>query len=763
MTTPFHNSFNYRDDGRDGDRSHRDQFFPETMFVASFLFSLRERESDTAKALASDLVELGPITGQDFSRVISEMNHQETILEVLDTVHSLLRPDTRHDVVEMVPTLIALSEKLVLAEKDCDPDTGDRLTECFARVVGVLEDDRNVCRRAREELGSEDLNALRRIAQKGVVARDGYWTAVVLQCVLDPSPESLHYLDHGIVQLDKDATPDDLVLVSVRRGVSAIAEKHFSDVLEWLGAKSETESNKWAMAEATLGLCEQAAPRYGDLMRFLIEGDRGEKLVACTASMFLGQDERFGLSKHARRELTSVLGGLAHRGQSAAPADFLTQTATRALLHVTTREDDVRRVHRYIVQLLEKNVVPSPELAFSYASAVARIRETEPRRPVISYGDRSTQPTSEELKANSMPESPFSAAAKPQDPVRVIDDFVASITAKTKIQVISACEALMSEVLLKDLTPRSEVSDNLFASEKEALRFIRRYNFILDQSLFEVGALLLPELLSIVEQSIVAPRGALKSKLMLAAIEGLEQIAYNLASRPALRDVAQRRLSAGDLELLDSLPGRTLEGDYNVPIELSTAALGVSMALGSSQQWQDVLLTLWRESPIDAKEDADSSILSFFGVNAERRFPGSTWTVLSKASVWRDDREFLRCMTYGLLGNPEYAARVCELVESEKGEDLSKGFTLAQAMQAHLSEAQREQVLKKARSMVDEMGVLGLDAIVTVSSLSRSLEDVRFLLTLPSGTNIDEKLHHVTCFDGVARILRNVRNSGKKE
>jgi hypothetical protein len=119
-------------------------------------------------------------------------------------------------------------------------------------------------------------------------------------------------------------------------------------------------------------------------------------------------------------------------------------------------------------------------------------------------------------------------------------------------------------------------------------------------------------------------------------------------------------------------------------------------------------------------------------------------------------------MAYGLLGDSTYPERICELVESEKGEEISKAFILAQAMQAHFTDAQREHVLKVARSLVGELGVLGLDAIVTVSSLSRSRDDAKMLMTLTSAIGVDEDVHSVTCFDGVSRILRHVRSKEGK-
>jgi hypothetical protein len=758
MTFPPNPSFNSRDDDRDDERSPQQMYVPETMFVASMLHTLRERSSQSAQTLASELVELGPITSQDFSKVVAGMNHRETILEVLGSVHSLFRPDTRFDVVEIVPTLIALSEKLVLGERDVDEDTADRLIECFAHVVSVLEGDQAVCLKAREEVGSSDLSALRRIAQKGPADRDGYWTSVVLQCVLDPSPESLFHLDLAVAQLEHDRTPDDLILVSVRRAVSAIAASHFSDVVEWLGGHLESERNKWAMAEATLGLCEQASTHHGELIRFIVEGGRPEQLVACTACMFLGQDKRFGLSPTSQRELASVLRALTTRLHVNVPAEYLTQTATRALLHLSKSDDDVRRVNRYFLNLLDRGCLPTAELAFSYATALSKIREAEPYRPVIPHSTRSTQASSSELLPPQIAQYLSENEKEVRKALVDIEGFVEDLLDKSKAEIIDACEDFRRVVRLSDLTPRSEEASDIFVDPKQALRFVRRYNFILDQSFFDVAALLLPEVISAVECAVLAPHNRLKGKLMFAAVEGLEQVSYNLAPRPELQELAQRRLSDGDREVLTGLPARTLEGDYNVPLELAIASLGVRTALGSSQGWQDELLKLWRECPRRVKENTDPSALPFFSVIAERRFPGSAWAVITRASLWRDEPGFFRDMSYGLLGDSTYPERICQLVGSEKGEEISKAFALAQAMQGQFTDAQREEILSVARSLLGEFGVLGLDAIVTVSSLSRSLDDVKLLMTLPAAVGTDEAVHSVTCFDGISRILRNARD-----
>ena len=89
-------------------------------------------------------------------------------------------------------------------------------------------------------------------------------------------------------------------------------------------------------------------------------------------------------------------------------------------------------------------------------------------------------------------------------------------------------------------------------------------------------------------------------------------------------------------------------------------------------------------------------------------------------------------------------------------------FALAQGLRDHLTNAQRERVLNVARENIEDLGALSIDSVLTISALSTSLEDARRLLTLQAPAGIDPVLHHLTCADSVARILRNIRKSKKQ-
>ncbi len=116
MTTPSNQNFNPGEDGRDASGNARaPRYTPDSLFVASLIEELSQRESASAQVLVRDLVELEPLTSDDLSKIIRGMNHRETIAEVLESVVFVLRPQTPEGTVRTVPEvlsgLIALVEK----------------------------------------------------------------------------------------------------------------------------------------------------------------------------------------------------------------------------------------------------------------------------------------------------------------------------------------------------------------------------------------------------------------------------------------------------------------------------------------------------------------------------------------------------------------------------------------------------------------------------------------------------------------------------
>jgi hypothetical protein len=779
MTTPNNQNFNPGEDGREASGDARaSHYTPDSLFVASLIEALSQRESASAQVLARDLVELEPLTSDDLSKIIRGMNHRDTIAEVLESVLSVLRPETPEGFVrtvpEVLPALVALAEKVVLSDEPYNGFVGDQLVECIAIAAEVIGGRFGPCDAGREKISRDELETLRRICQRGSSERDGYWPSVVLMCVLDPSPQSIFHLDQAIEQVEKSVTPDDLILVSVRRAVTAVASSHFAYCLEWIAAHPDTSRNKWIVAQAILGLCEQAAFHGKSLIRALVGGSSPDVAVACTVCMFIGQDERFGLADALRSDLSEVLRSVARQArqlalglpalQTPALETPIAQMATRALLHMTRQEKDILEARSYLEELLSLGQTPTPEMAHSYAVSLARFENRQPRRPVIPHPDRSTQTDRSEVLSDEISQRLASTATRyvtPRDAQSLLEGFAYDLITKSPSSVRSACESLREELCVHDLTPRPEESLKFFASPKDALGFARRFNFIVEREYYDVAAALLPELISAIDVTVCAEDGRVKGRLLRSVLESVEQLAYSLATRPYLQDFASRRLSSADKSLLETLPARTIAKDVDVPLELSLASLGLRMVIDPSCEWQRELFTLWRECPKKMKREADASSLPFFSVIAERYRPGSAWETIRKGSVWSDSPGFFRDLCYGLLGDPGYPEAICTRVELNSGEEISKMFALAQGLRDHFTNAQRERVLKVARDNVEDLGALSIDSVLTMSVLSTSLEDARRIMALPAPGGVDSVLHHLTCADSVARILRNIRNSKK--
>ena len=770
MTTPSNQNFNPGEDDREDSGSARaPRYTPDSLFVASLIEELSQRRSDSAQVLVRDLVELEPLTSDDLSKIIRGMNHRETIAEVLESVVFVLRPQTPEGTVRTVPEvlsgLIALVEKVVLSEEPYSNVVGDQLFECIAIVVETIDGQFGPCDAVREKISRDDLETLRRICQKGASERDGYWPSVVLLCVLDPSPQSIFHLDQAIEQVEKDVAPDDVILVSIRRAVTALASSQFAYCLEWIAAHPDTSRNRWIVAEAILGLCEQAAFHGKSLIRALVGESSAEVSVACTVCMFIGQDEQFGLPDPMRSDLSEVLRSVARQARQLDLESPIAQTATRALLHMTRQKMDLLEARSYLEELLSLGQAPTAEMAHSYATLRARFENRVPRRPVIPHPDRSTQTDRSGVLSDEISQRSASKAPRyvtPRDAQSLLEGFAYDLIGKSSSSVRSACESLREELCVHDLTPRPEESLKFFASPKDALGFARRFNFIVEREYYDVAAALLPELISAIDSAVCAEDGRVKERLLRTTLQSVEQLAYSLASRPYLQDFASRRISPADKEFLATLPARTIARDFDVPLELSVASLGLRMVIDPACEWQRELFTLWRECPKRMKRDADASSLPFFSVIAERFRPGSAWETIRKGSVWRDSPGFFRDLCYGLLGDPAYLEAICNRVELNSGEEISKMFALAQGLRDHLTNAQRERVLNVARENIEDLGALSIDSVLTISALSTSLEDARRLLTLQAPAGIDPVLHHLTCADSVARILRNIRKSKKQ-
>jgi hypothetical protein len=115
-----------------------------------------------------------------------------------------------------------------------------------------------------------------------------------------------------------------------------------------------------------------------------------------------------------------------------------------------------------------------------------------------------------------------------------------------------------------------------------------------------------------------------------------------------------------------------------------------------------------------------------------------------------------RQLTHGASINVErYSDEISRALQSESAIEMARAFLLSQVLVEGLTPERRAQVLEGARRSLDEIGVLSIDAIVTLSVLSASREDAYMLLHLTPSIGVHEQLHRVTCVKGVARILRN--------
>jgi hypothetical protein len=245
------------------------------------------------------------------------------------------------------------------------------------------------------------------------------------------------------------------------------------------------------------------------------------------------------------------------------------------------------------------------------------------------------------------------------------------------------------------------------------------------------------------------------------ALHSLASLARLAAHDAKIRDLAVARLSSADWDFLGRLHKSNERSFSHVYPELGLAGFAVRSVLDDEDtSWQNELLSWWRGLAPHARYRMDPNGLEFVAVLAEQHRPGAVWSLVEQLSLSKEDRRAFSDIGLALLARSEDSVqRICDEILSERGDDLARSLILAQLLASHCREEQRAHLLKAAKGLLDEMGILGLDAVAAVGSLSRDRADALLLLERDPVLGISEDVYRVSCARAAAKILRNIERA----
>lgn len=776
----YDNRYRHGRDPEEGKGDKAPVYRPEPAFASNFLEAISKRDSSVAKNFVERVTSLGPVTAEDVTEILWTVSDKELVVDIAEALFTLTSHDVDPAMVEILPALIVVAERMVLDSDGYSKEAFDTLEASLERVLDAAQEAAPVWSNSEKDsahaaaveasiqfradmfsrTGERDLEALRLIAQRGEWRTGGYWQSVEMLCTLDPSPRSLFYLAQAIEQHPEGKEARVAMRNAVKQSVREVSRNDFMHCVEWISSLPRVGHRAWATEQALIGLSPYAAAKPASLIGVLTSNNRREQVVGCDLCILIGMDPSFQLSLSARNELATVLQAVKRQAlYSVQGSNLLLESAVRAWCYVTQDPRDATAIRAFISQALQTGRPLSADVIQSYAQLVARLGVCEPKSPVVPQSNRSTQEAPSERRAH--PKAQELAAANKTLLIRrdvdgIVDRFVPEFSTAKQSQVLRLCDSLMSSFSLSDVSPRSADTSRRFYGAKEVAAFALRYQYLIEKGRIDVAAVLLPELLSTLDVAMEIRNNNSRDRVLEVLQECLEQVSYALAINRFFADYAVRRFSDADWHYLTALPERAATEDDEVSLELAVAALGVRAAIGEEREWQDALFTMWRTLSADRKGVLDYTSLSMLSVIAERRTPGAAWEVLVAASSRSEHEGFLREFTYGLLGNPIYPRLICKALSTQSGELLSKMFIIAQSMREHFTPEQRETIKDIARKHVNELGGLSLDAVVTLSIFSQSTSDAQLLMSLDTPIGVSEAVYTSTCADSAARILRAV-------
>lgn len=736
-----------------------------SLFVASLVETLRRGRSDDAQACAEYLSRHGALTGAEFCALVDTLPHPSQTSQLVWAYEQLTRATLDIDFAEGLPGFLKITHKCLVDCSEVAPRTARRVARVLERLLDARISSDDVGDRVDVVVGAAEGGLLRTIASVAAQDRPGYWECLELLNAFLPGLDSLECLFRAVDRLGPGPHARG-ALLGFQRSVAASGVAEFVSTFEFVAG-----AFGWAERPGDIALRRSAAAglafhveRYTDELQDFMESD-DENLVrlACAVCGILGREEDRELPAEFREELADSLNGVRARYKDAPPSSSPVDEALIALAFVSPRSRDIDEVGRVIVERLRGKDSINSKLVRAYAEGLARVGEVE---GVVALKPLSLKRFAL-LDSAAVMKRTIDGISRVATGQETDDDFelmALEISDCSELEeVLRSCAEHDHLLDPRRLSARRGDSLSLFGDSTQAIQFARHHASLALDGPVEYAAVLLPELVSALAFCRGAERNVAGEAIGELALHSLTSLAKLAATDPKIRDLAVARLSSADWDLLGRLHKMNVKVFPSHYPEMGLAGLALRSVLDEDTSWQEELLAWWKTIDVEDRDRMDPNALGFLAVVAERHQPGTVWQLLRKVSLVGDPGRAYSEIGMGLLTRPEDSvSRICGEILSHRGDDLGRALLLAQLMSRHATQEQRAHLLRATKELLDEPGVLGLDAAATLGALSLDRDDALLLLEREPVIGIDEKVYRVSCAAAAARVLRNAERGAER-
>jgi hypothetical protein len=670
------------------------------------------------------------------------------------------------DFAEGLPAFLKITQKCLVECSEVSPETARRVAQVLERLLDARVSSDEVGDRVDVVVGDAEGALLRSVADMATQDRPGYWECMELLNAVFPGRDSLECLLSAVDRLGPGPHPKG-ALLGFQRSVGAVGAAEFAATFAFVAdalGYSERPGDIALRRSAAAGLAFHVERYPDELQDFLDSDDESRVRLACSVCGILGREVDRELPVEFRAELADTLKVVRARYGDDPPSSPLLNEALIALALVSPYSSDLDEITRVVLERLRRADPVTSELLRAYAEGLARVGKVE--------GVEALKPLS--LKRFALLDSPpalkrtLNGASRVATGQETDDDFEGLALEISQIfrleAVLQSCGEREHLLEAHRLHARQGDSLSLFVHPSQAARFARHHAALSLDGPVEFAAVLLPELLSAIAYCRTQEGTAVQEPIGALALYSLTSLAKLAATDSKIRDLAVARLSSADWDLLGRLHKINEKVFPHHYPEVGLAGLALRSVLDDDTSWQGELLAWWQTIDDDARDRMDPNALRFLAVVAERHQPGTVWQLLRKVSLGEDPGRAYSEIGMGLLARPEDSvSHICVDIISHRGEDLGRSLLLAQLMGRYATPEQRAHLLRFTKELLDEPGVLGLDAAATLGSLSLDQGDALLLLERESVAGIDDKVYRVSCAAAAARILRNIEQGVEKK
>jgi hypothetical protein len=734
-----------------------------SLFVASIADLLVKRSTEESGRVVEVLRRRGVITARDFTEVVDSTPGTAFSSELLWAYSYLARRVVDLDFAEGLPAFVSVTHKALMDSAPWDERSQRRLFGVLDRILDARVASDELANRFSAALSVAERTKLEDITLHAPQDRKGYWEAVELMCAVYPDTSSLEFVfcaldrfgSRRCTKVDREGT---------RRCVSAAAAGNFPGAFECVAhalREGDRWEKPWLVRAVVEGLAFHADRVTGALARYLSSSDLNHRELACRVCIAAAQDDEVLLSNEEREELRNELTLLAASGAAPDVQPRSLDKVLEALALVSNVPSDIEQVRVTVRERLRRGEVVPSELVSAYAEGLARIVG---EGGIVGFKPLSWKRASS-LSANPPIIHNRVAGARrvvAPDAESVFENLALEIgTVQSFDRVVELCRQHGKYLDPRSLKMRDNDAISLFYELRDAAVFSQHYANLCEKGPLEFAAVMFPEFLSALERGRRSANDSVVEALGVNALRSSAALTSLLVNNPEARELATARMSPSDWSVLASLHRSVRREFPKVYPDLGLATFALRSTVESDRAWQRELLKWWHEVDDMSRNSMDPNALAFVSVAAERSKPGSALSLLSKLSLTAEDAITFRDLAVGLMVRPKASTeKILDFVSSAKGDDLARGLLLSQLMVQHLSDAQRAFIVGVARRSLDELGILSLDAVSTVGSLSRSQNDAAMLFESSPALGVSENLHRVSCARAAAQILRNLERAG---